>query len=137
MFDEMNSDDKRFAMYHSKTPVDVQNHVLTKFMELDSQIRVVFVTSALGMGVNVPDVRRIIPYGVPRDLEQYVQEIGRSGRDGEQSAAIVLYSPYHLAHCDNDMREFVKNDAEYFKEKPLSIEVKQNCCDKCAKGLRL
>jgi superfamily II DNA helicase RecQ len=41
-------------------------------------------TSALGMGINIPDVGRICHFGVPSELEQYVQEIGRAGRDGRK-----------------------------------------------------
>ena len=64
-------------------------------------------TSALGMGINIPDVGRICHFGVPSELE-YVQEIGRAGRDGRKSVA--LFKPYHLAHCEATMQDFVKNE---------------------------
>ena len=128
LFNErISSQSKLFAMYHSKTPSEIQEQVLEQFAELNSTFRVVIATSALGMGVNIPDVMRVVHYGIPRDLEQYFQEIGRSGRDGKQSEAVMFYCPYHLAHCESDVREFVKNMngqcrweiiAEYFKEKP-------------------
>ena len=47
----------------------------------------------LEWGVNKKDIRYVIHYHLPADLESYVQEIGRAGRDGQQSIAILLYVP--------------------------------------------
>ena len=50
------------AMYHSKTPDNIKELVLSSLLEVDGKCRVVIATSALGMGVNIPDVRSIIHY---------------------------------------------------------------------------
>ena len=49
----------------------------------ESPIRVVFATVAIGIGVNIPEVRHVIHLEVPRTLESYYQELGRAGRDGK------------------------------------------------------
>lgn len=47
-------------------------------------------TNALGLGVDVPDVRLVVHAGMPNRLRDYVQESGRAGRDGQQSKAIIV-----------------------------------------------
>lgn len=48
----------------------------------------------------IQDIDRVVHSGIPREMEDYVQEIGRCGRDGRKCLAIMYYRPYHLAHCD-------------------------------------
>ena len=82
-------DSPRIGMYHSRTPEKIKEQVLKSFMEEDGKCCVVIATSALGMGVNIQDVRRIIQYGVPHDLESYLQEVGCGSRDGKPCEAIL------------------------------------------------
>ena len=53
-------------------------------------------TSAFGMGIDKPDIRYIVHYQAPGSLEQYVQEIGRAGRDGRPAHCIFLFDPADL-----------------------------------------
>jgi ATP-dependent DNA helicase RecQ len=82
---------KRTMAYHGG--LDQEQRILIQQQFIHGQLDVICATSAFGMGVNKENIRFIIHYHMPMQIESYLQEIGRAGRDGEASIAILLYSP--------------------------------------------
>ena len=77
--------------YHAGMSTTDRFKIQQQFMS--NRVRLICATSAFGMGVDKNDIRYIIHYHLPANLESYMQEIGRAGRDGQQSLAVLLYAP--------------------------------------------
>ena len=58
--------------------------------------KIIIATSAFGMGINTPDVNLIIHFNFPLSLDQYVQESGRTGRNGTEAKSVMFYSKSDL-----------------------------------------
>lgn len=69
------------------------------------KIRVMTATNAFGMGIDKADVRLVIHIGTPDSIEEYFQEAGRAGRDGEEAEAILLYNGNDLANLKRRVSE--------------------------------
>ena len=68
--------------YDGSTSSENQQHIVKSFTDVDGVVRVVVATVAFGMGLDSPNVRSVIHWGPPEDLDMYVKETGRGGRDG-------------------------------------------------------
>lgn len=81
---------KKVMAYHGG--LDQESRILIQQQFIQGQLEVICATSAFGMGINKNNVRYVIHFHMPLQIESYLQEIGRSGRDGEKSIAILLYA---------------------------------------------
>ena len=87
------SDNRLFGMYHANTPAHNKEVILNSMQKEDGVVRVVFATVALGMGVNLVGVNRVVHYGAPASIDDYFQESGRAGRSGEAATSTVYWKP--------------------------------------------
>ena len=81
--------------YHGKMRVAERAEAQRQFMQPARRL-IMVATSAFGMGIDKPNIRYIVHYQAPGSLEQYVQEIGRAGRDGRPAHCILLFDAADL-----------------------------------------
>ena len=133
-------------MFTSCTEQKVKDVIICNFTQKKACLRVVIATVAFGMGLDSPDIRRIIHWGAPADIESYIQETGRAGRDGEQSLAKLYYTPVNLHpwYTEESMRLYCLNNEtcrrrvllQHFDvdDEVVSPSCLCKCCDVCAKS---
>ena len=109
------------AAYHAGLKASVRDSVQEEF--LAGRLDVVVATIAFGMGIDKPDVRTVVHLTLPSTVEGYYQEIGRAGRDGKPSRAVLMHS-----FQDRKTHEFL-TDRNF-----PSVDVLKSICDVAARG---
>ncbi len=82
------------VFFHGDMTSEAKAEVIRKFKM--GEILTVFATSAFGMGIDIPDIRGVVHYLLTESAEQYYQQIGRVGRDGKPSWAVLFYSDKNI-----------------------------------------
>ena len=81
--------------YHAGLSSEVRNKNQEAFIRDD--VPIIVATIAFGMGINKPNVRFVVHYDLPKNIESYYQETGRAGRDGLQSHCLLFFNPGDIA----------------------------------------
>ena len=99
-------------MYTRCTEAEIKESIIETFSNPNGNLRIVIGTIAFGMGLDCPNVRQVIHWGPSSNMESYVQEVGRCGRDGYVSQAVLYHAPADYRYCSSKMVEYCKNTNE-------------------------
>ena len=130
-------------VFTAVSTVEMRELILKEFSRPDTKLRLLVATTAFGLGVDCPDIARIINYGSPTTLEELVQESGQAGRNGTYAEAILYPKKVGKIKLSSAMKEYQNNTDKCRRnllfENFLFSDLKQQppkaclCCDLCTR----
>ena len=126
------------GIYHSNFWQSSKDRLLKEFKATNGAKRILIATTVLCMGVNFPDVRYIMNWRPARSILDQHEEAGRAGTDGEKSHIFVLYQGQQAAHCEQEVKDFIRAKgclrvAAYLSLDAIikPLEPLHDCCSFC------
>lgn len=134
------SKNRLFAQFHAEYPQHEKDRILDEIVQGVCKAKVLFVTVAFGIGVDVPNIRRVIHIGVPKTMEEYFQETGRAGRDGQNAVATMYFNGRDIGKGKHPVDDVIRQLAtsktckreitlHYFGHKMPKRSNLHSCCD--------
>ena len=123
-------------------PEEYHGSLVENLMSGTATARVLFVTVAYGVGINVPTVERVIHIGVPYTMEKFFQETGRAGRNGSQTISTVYFNSYDISKAKRALEPIMRQNVtanscrqeiiiRHFGASVASECCGHKCCDNC------
>ncbi|KAL4236115.1 hypothetical protein ACF0H5_004501 [Mactra antiquata] len=108
--------------------------------EPNGKIRILVCTNAAGMGVNFRNVKHVVHFGPAHDIDTFVQQVGRAGRNGENADHLLLCTPRQINFVSKELQLYCRNSdqcrrkvlLENYVDINYSNVVGHKCCDLCA-----
>ena len=132
-----NRKDCLIGIYHSLI-LNTDKERIAKDLKEGGTTRIVLATTALSMGVNFPNIRRVIMYGPPRTILDFHQEAGRAGRD--DLPVLLFYHGQKSTNCQTDIKQFLNNAGQgcvrvaayqSLDENICPLSLMHDCCNVC------